>query len=152
MVLAKNRKAYYEYEILDKYLAGIVLKGYEVKAIRERSVNLEGSYITIRNGEAYIENMHIGKYSKMSQKHSVENSRKSRKLLLTEKEIHDLKRELNEKGQTAVPLALLLRKNMIKLEFALARGRKKHGKKEYLKRKQMKEDLRERTKEVRRSI
>ena len=152
MLLAKNRKAYYEYEILEKYLAGIILKGYEVKAIRERNVNLEGSYIKVEDNEVFVENMHIGKYSKKSQKHVVEDSRKSRKLLLTEKEIHDLKRQLNEKSQTAVPLALVLRNNMVKLEFAVVRGRKKHKKKEYLKRKQMKEDLRKRTKEVRRSI
>lgn len=152
MVLAKNRKAYYEYEILEKYLAGIVLKGHEVKAARERSVSLEGAYIRIKNNEVFVEGMHVGKYSKKSQKHTAEDSRKSRKLLLTEKEINNLKRELNERGQTAIPLALVLRNNLIKLEFGLARGRKKHGKKEYLKRKQIKEDMRKREKEVARSL
>ncbi len=141
MLLAKNRKALYNYEIIEKYMAGIVLRGYEVKAIRERHVSFEGAYIKLIKDEPFIVNLQIGKYSKQTQKTTPEDEIRPRKLLLHKKEIEMLKRQLNEKGKTAVPLALLLRNNLIKLELAIVKGRKKHEKKAVAKTRQIKKDL-----------
>lgn len=148
MLLAKNRKAKYNYEVLDKFLAGIVLKGYEVKAIREGKVDLQGAYIKIKDGEVYVTGMHIGRYSTQSQKYVEEESRRDRKLLVSKNEIKDLRTALENKGQTAVPLALVLRNKMVKLEFATVRGKKKYDKRKSLKKKQQKEDMRKEAKDV----
>ena len=129
MLIAKNRKALFKHEIIDKYLAGIELKGYEVKSIKEKNVSFEGSYIEIKNNEAYVINLHVGKYSKQSQKYDPEQSRRPRRLLLKKEEIRKIKREIDGKGKTAVPLALLLKHGKIKLEIAVVKGRKKHEKK-----------------------
>jgi SsrA-binding protein len=148
MLLVKNRKALYNYEVVEKYLAGISLYGYEVKAIREKRANLDGAYIRIVEDEAYIANMMIGNYSKQSQQVADIDKKRLRKLLLTSGEIQKIKRHLHEKGKTAVPLALLLRKNMIKLELATVKGRKKHEKKQLVKDRQIKRDLEIKTKEL----
>jgi SsrA-binding protein len=139
MLLAKNRKALYKYEPIRKFMAGVVLRGYEVKAIREGKANLTGSYVQILGNEAFVVNMHIGRYSNQSQE--VGDTKRSRKLLLQKREIEKLKQELQQKGKTAVPLALLLKKNMVKLELAIVKGRKKHEKKAVEKEKQIKRDL-----------
>ena len=141
MLLSKNRKAFHDYEILEKFLAGIVLQGYEVKAIREGNVNLTGAFVTIIGGKVQVTNMHIGKYSKQSQKYDEATSRKSRPLLLSQSEIFKLTREVSEKGKTAVPLALLLKHNKVKVEIGVVRGRKKFEKKAVAKERQIKKDM-----------
>lgn len=146
MLLAKNRKAFHNYEILERYLAGVVLKGFEVKAIREKKVSFEGSYITIRGKEAYAVNIHIGQYSKMSQKRVEKQEKRPLKLLLSKKEIEEIDREINQKGKTAVPIAFVLRNNLIKLEIAVVRGRKDYEKKQVAKKKQIEKDLRQQRK------
>lgn len=151
MLLAKNRKATYNYEIIDKYLAGIVLKGYEVKAIREKKVNFEGAYVKVEDGEVYVVNMHIGRYSNMSQEYNDQMARAPRKLLLNSREIDLVTTALQQKGKTAVPLALVLRNNQIKLEFAVVKGRKALGKKQLEKDRQLDKELDKIRKEVERS-
>jgi SsrA-binding protein len=149
-LLAKNRKAMFNHTLLENYVAGIVLKGYEVKAIREGKVDFEGSYIKIVNDEAVIINLNIGKYSKQSKEIDEVDSRKTRKLLLNRKEITELMRELSEKGRTAIPLALIIVNNNIKLEFAVVRGKKEFERKQTAKDKQVQKDLDIESKEYRR--
>ncbi len=151
MLLAKNRKALYNYELVEKFMAGIVLKGYEVKAIREGKANFDGAYIKFLQGKPYVVGLHIGTYSKLSQKPESIDTKQSRQLLLTKSEIRHLQQELEKKGKTAVPLALLLRNNMIKLELAIVKGRKKYEKKAVAKEKQQQKDLERDTKDIRRS-
>jgi SsrA-binding protein len=140
MVLISNRKASHDYEILDKYVAGIILKGYEVKALREGNAKLDGSYVRIEKDGVYVTGMHIGEYSKQSQES--EDPDRPRKLLLNEREIENIQRDLREKGKTAVPLAVLLENNLIKLEFAVVRGKKKASKKQAEKQRQIEKDER----------
>ncbi len=151
MLLVKNKKATHEYEIIEKFMAGIALKGYEVKAIREGKVGFDGSYIKMLQGRPYVVGMTIGRYSKQSQDVDKLDTDRSRALLMTKKEIEKLQRELNQKGKTAIPLALVLRNNMVKLESAIVKGRTKYEKKVVAKEKQIKKDLEKFNSEIRRS-
>ncbi len=141
MLLVKYRKALYNHEILEKFVAGIVLKGYEAKAVREKKAAFEGAYIKIDKGKAFVVGLHIGPYSKQHQE--VTDTRRDRALLLNKKEIQKLERETKQKGKTAIPLALILKNNLIKLELAVVKGRKKHEKKVVAKEKQIKKELRQ---------
>lgn len=146
MLLAKNRKALRNFEIIDRYTAGVVFKGYEVKAVKEGRVNFEGSYVRFEDGVPVVSNLHIARYSKQSQKYDEEGSREPRKLLLNKAEIQKLSKDLNQKGKTAVPLALFLKNNLVKLEFAVVKGRSDYGKKHLEKEKQIEKDAREEAK------
>jgi len=141
MLLAKNRKALYDYEVIEKFLAGVQLLGYEVKAVKEGKANFDGAYVQVIDNEAFVVNMYIGYYSRQSGKVDPEQARRSRKLLLNRHEIDKLKKEVVQKGKTAVPLALLLSNNLVKLEFAIVKGRKKRSKKQLEKERQVKKDL-----------
>jgi len=152
MLLVKNRRAYYDYEIIDKFLAGIVLKGHEVKALREKKAGFEGAYVTVEDGEVFIVNMHIGRYSRQSQEVSEADLRNPRKLLLTKQETEKLQKEINEKGKTAVPLALLLKNNMIKLEIAVVKGKKEYGKKHVAKEAQIRKDMEKEAKDFKKTL
>lgn len=152
MLVVKNKKATRNYEIVDKYMAGVVLTGYEVKALRETKANFEGSYIKIVEDEAVLVGTHIGRYSKTSQDPEKINPKRDRKLLLNRREIDKIKSALNEKGKSAVPLAFVLQHNLVKLELAVVKGRKKHEKKHLEKERQIKKDLDKFNSEIRRSI
>jgi SsrA-binding protein len=141
MLLAKNKKATFEYEVLDKYIAGLVLWGYEVKSVREGNVNFEGSMVTVMGGEAYVINLHIGRYSHQSQKYNEKEARRTRKLLLNKKEVLKLAQAISLKGRFAVPLALILQRNMIKLELGVVRSKKLYEKKQVLVERQINRDL-----------
>lgn len=141
MLLAKNQKALFNHEILEKFTAGISLYGYEVKAIKEGKVNFEGSYVQIVRGNPVVVNLHIGHYSKQSQKVNEQDQNRTRQLLLKKAEVEKLARELPQKGKTAIPLALILSHNMIKLEFGIAKGRRKLDKKNLEKERQIERDL-----------
>ena len=142
MLLSKNRKALFNYQIIEKYIAGLVLYGYEVKSIKEGNVSFEGSYIKYQNDELFLINLYIGKYSKQSKVISHEyDSKRPRKLILNKKEILEIKKELDQKGKTAVPLALILKNNKIKLEIATVKGKKEFEKKQTAKEKQQQKDL-----------
>lgn len=131
-ILAENRKAYFNYEILEKFEAGLVLIGQEVKAIRTGKMQLSGSYILPENGELWLVGATITPYQPKNTP-SDYNPQRSRKLLLTKKEIKYLLGKANQKGLTLVPLRVYTTKGKIKLEFAVAKGRKKTSKKELLK-------------------
>ncbi len=141
MLIISNRKASFDYEVLEKYSAGIVLFGYEVKAIKEKNVNFEGAFIQIINNEPFLVNMNVGRYSKQSQDVPETEMRRTRKLLLQDYEIGRLEKELAQKGKTVVPLALHLDHNLIKLELAIVKGRKKYEKRHVEKEKQIKKDM-----------
>lgn len=141
MLLARNKRATFEYEVLDKYTAGLVLWGYEVKSVREGNVNFEGSMVTVMGGEAYVVNLHIGRYSHQSQQFNEKEARRTRKLLLTKKEVLKLAQAISLKGRFAVPLALLLQQNMVKLELGVVRSKKLYEKKQVLVERQIERDL-----------
>ncbi len=138
-VIATNKKAFHDYNILETYEAGLVLKGTEVKAIREGNVNLRDSYIRIEDGEAYIIGMHVGHY-KPAGKHQHDFTRK-RKLLLHKREILKLMGKIQEKGLTVIPTKLYLKNGKIKLEIALAKGKAKYEKREAIRERDMKREL-----------
>jgi len=140
-LLAKNRKALYKYSVEDTYVAGIVLKGYEVKAIREGKADFEGSYVQMLDGAPHVVNMSIGRYSNQSNTVDKSDTRRSRKLLLNQREIDQISTKISQKGKTAVPLALVLVNNNIKLEFAVVKGKKDYEKKTVAKERQIRRDL-----------
>ncbi len=121
-VLATNRKAYHDYHILETYEAGIVLTGTEVKSVREGKVNLKDSYATIKNGEAFVLNMHISPYHHGTAFNH--DPTRTRKLLLHRHEINRLLGKIKEKGLTLVPLKIYLKNGYVKLELALVKGKK----------------------------
>ena len=124
--LSQNRKARHEYFIEEVFEAGIELKGTEVKSMRMGRTTFKDSYVTVRDGEAYIISMHIAPYDK-GNIFNVEPER-DRKLLLHKKEIRYLKEQSNQKGLALVPLRLYLKNGRVKLEFAIGRGKKLYDK------------------------
>ncbi len=141
MLLAKNKKATHNYEIVKKFVAGIKLRGYEVKSVRNGNVNFEGAYVTVEDSVPKLLNLHIGRYAKQSQSTELANPKRPRDLLLNKPEIAKIASELSQKGHTAVPLALVLTNNMVKLELAIVKGTKKYEKKAKEKEKQQQRDL-----------
>ena len=133
----KNKKAFYDYFILETYEAGVELKGSEVKAIREGRVNLKDSFIRIVKNELFVFNMHI---THLSTAHTTyrPNERRDRKLLLHRREIDKMQSKVNKDGLTIVPIKLYFNsRNMVKMQVALAQGKKLHDKREDLKKKTM---------------
>ncbi len=128
-----NRQAAFHYHLLERFEAGLVLTGTEVKAIRSGKVNLKESYAAIRNGEAWLLNCHIGPYA-FGNRENHEPLR-SRKLLLHQQELRRLTGKVTERGLTLVPTQMYLKKGRIKLEIALARGKKLYDKRETERRK-----------------
>ena len=117
-----NKKAGFEYHLTDKYEAGIVLKGSEVKSIREGKVNIKGSYIRFLGNELYLIGMHIGDYSHADSM-SHENMA-DRKLLLHRKEMDKINEMLTQKGKTLIPMSLYFKKDLVKVKFAVGTGKK----------------------------
>ena len=144
-ILAKNRKARYEYFIEDTLEAGIVLTGTEVKSIRQGKVNIRESYASIENGEAFIVNMHISPYEQGNIQ-NVDPLRK-RKLLLHKREIGRLSEAINQKGLTLIPLSIYLKDSLVKLEIATGKGKKLYDKREDIARKDAKRRIAQHTSE-----
>ena len=132
-----NRKARFDYEIFDILEAGIVLTGNEIKSIRKGSANLKDTYIQIKNGEAFIINMHITNYDKAVFK---EEETRTRKLLLNKDEILKLNDKVSIKGYTIVPLKLYFKNGKAKLEIGVAKGKHTYDKKESIKQKDIKRE------------
>ena len=134
-IIAKNKKAFFDYHILEKYEAGIVLLGSEVKSIRANRVNLKDSFIKIIKGEAFLFNAHIS-YLQTTHSYFKPNEKRERKLLLHRKQIDKLLGKISQEGLTLVPLSLYFNhKNKAKLEIALVKGKNLHDKRETMKRK-----------------
>jgi SsrA-binding protein len=127
-IIAKNRKAFHEYEILERLEAGLVLLGTEVKALRNGRCSLGDSYGEIRSGEAWLSKMHIGPYE-MGNRENHEPFRR-RKLLLNRREIRKMKPKLDEKGLTLIPLRIYFKHGIVKIELGLGRGKKIHDKRQ----------------------
>ena len=138
-IVAQNKKARHDYFILETYEAGIELKGTEIKSIRRGSCNLKDSFIRIKDGEAYIENMYVAPY-KEGNIFNVD-PRRIRKLLLHKKEIRKLQKEIMQEGLTIVPLKVYFNTSKAKLEIALAKGKKNYDKPQSLKEKDLKRDI-----------
>lgn len=134
-VIADNRQARFQYEILETYEAGIALTGTEVKSVRAGRANLRDGYVIIRNGEALLLNVHISPYQASGQYFN-HDPRRTRKLLLHRREINKLIGQVEQKGLTLIPLKLYLKKGWIKVSVGLAKGKKLHDKRETLKRRQ----------------
>ena len=133
--VARNKKAFHDYEILEKLEAGIVLQGSEVKAIRQGRVNLKDSFVKIIKGEAFLLNAHISHLSTANLNYAP-NERAPRKLLLHMKQLRKWDMKVAKDGLTIVPLAIYFNaKNLAKVEIALARGKNEHDKRESLKEK-----------------
>ncbi len=136
----KNRKASFEYELLDKYVAGLALKGTEIKSIREGKVSLKEAYCYFNRGELMVKQMHISPYSLAA--HYNHDAVRERKLLLNKKELNKLESKLNEKGLSIVPVRIFINnKGLAKLEIALGRGKKLHDKRQDIKKKDAKREL-----------
>jgi SsrA-binding protein len=144
MELAKNRKAFFDYEVLDKFEAGMVLHGYEVKAIRNKLINLKGGHVSIRNGEAFLDNVLISPYQPKNQPE--ENGKRKRKLLLQRKEIDKLEHQLKTPGITIVPLKVFIKNNRLKLQIGVCRGKKQHDKRNTIKNRETDREIRRRMK------
>ena len=136
----KNRQAYFEYFIDDKYVAGIMLTGTEVKSLREGKANFNDSYCIFQKGELWIRSFHISEYS-----HGTVNNHdpiRERKLLLNKRELKKLEAKIKEKGYTIIPLRLFFNeKNLAKLEIGLGKGKKLHDKRETIKQRDTEREL-----------
>lgn len=140
MIEIKNKKAYFDYTIIQELEAGIVLTGTEIKSIRAGSVDLKDTFITIKNNEAFIINMYIAKYEEGNIFNHDE--RQTRKILLHKKEILKLKEKIKIEGLTIVPLKLYFQKNKIKVLIGIGKGKKLYDKRASLKEKDLKKETR----------
>lgn len=139
-IVTDNRKARFLYEILETYEAGIQLTGTEVKSIREGKVNLQDGYALIRGGEAWLLNAHISPYTG-SGEYFNHDPRRTRKLLLHREEIRKLVGKVEQQGLTLVPLKMYLKRGLVKVSIALAKGKKLHDKRESIKRREDQRDM-----------
>lgn len=136
----KNKKAKFEYHILDKFTAGIQLGGTEIKSIRAGQASIQEAYCVVEEGEVFIRNMHIREYENAS--FYQHRPKADRKLLLNKKEINKLEKKMNTKGFTIVPLRLFINdKGLAKLDIALAQGKKLYDKRQDLKEKDDKRSM-----------
>ncbi|OGH59455.1 MAG: SsrA-binding protein [Candidatus Magasanikbacteria bacterium RIFCSPHIGHO2_01_FULL_33_34] len=145
-VYSVNKKAKFDFELLETFEAGLILNGIEVKSIRSGQASLKGAFVTFHNEAAFITNFHIPKY-KFSGKVENYEPERSRKLLLNRKEISYLRGKSQEKGLTIVPISLYTKGRHIKVELAVARGKKKYDKREAIKKKDLKRELSHKIKE-----
>jgi len=140
MIEVKNKKAYFDYSILDEIEVGIVLLGTEIKSVRKGSIDLKDSYIIIKNNEATIINMYIAKYEEGNIFNHEE--RRSRKLLLHKKEIKKIKEKVELEGTTLIPLKLYFKKNKVKILMGICKGKKLYDKRASLKEKDLQRETR----------
>lgn len=136
----RNKQAGFQYELLDKYIAGIVLKGTEIKSIREGKVNLQDGYCYLNNGELFAKGININAYAQGT--HYNHEAARERKLLLKKAELNKLEGKVEEKGLTLVPVRLFINeRGFAKLEIALAKGKKLHDKRDSIKERDIKREL-----------
>ncbi len=139
--LAKNERAFFDYHIIERFEAGIVLSGAEVKSAKAGSLTLKGSFAHLHNGELWLDNMHISPYPPAGSS-SDYDPRRPRKLLLKKGEIARLVGKLKEKGLTIVPLGVYTKATRIKIEIGLARGKKQYEKREIIKKRDIEKEIR----------
>ncbi len=140
-IVSLNKKAGFEYLLLDKFEAGLKLKGTEIKSLRQGACQLKDSYISFRKDEAYLQNSHISPYKSSGPSNNHEPER-LRKLLLHRNELNKIKGSLQKKGLTCIPTKIYLKNGLAKIEIALAKGKKKWDKREASKKKTMQREIR----------
>ncbi|MBW1771012.1 MAG: SsrA-binding protein SmpB [Deltaproteobacteria bacterium] len=138
-IVCQNRKARHDYLILDEYEAGMVLLGTEVKSLRLGQANIRDSYATVRGGEVFLYNMHIGMYPFAA--HGNHEPRRPRKLLLHKKEIKRLTGKVKEKGQTLIPLQVHFKDGKAKVTLALATGKRQYDKRQAIRKREEQREL-----------
>jgi SsrA-binding protein len=139
--LITNKKAYFDYEILQKLEAGIELLGFEVKSLKKGQGSLMGARVAVRGGEAFVVNMNIPPYQPKNTP-KVYDPERPRKLLLSGKEIEEMGKIENQKGLTIIPLLVYNRGRKLKVEIAVVRGKKKYDKRETLKKRDFEREIR----------
>ncbi|MCB0371105.1 MAG: SsrA-binding protein SmpB [Bdellovibrionales bacterium] len=139
LLIQDNKKARFDYQIIETIEAGIVLQGSEVKSIRDKSVQLKDSYISFINNEAFLQNAHISPYKASS--YNNHQPERLRKLLLHKIELDKILGKIKEKGLSCVPLKIYFKKGKVKLEIALVKGKKIHDKRESIKERDMNKRL-----------
>lgn len=143
-ILAKNKTAFRDYQILDRFEAGIVLTGAEVKSVKSSNVALKDSYVSFKSGEAMLVGCHISRYA-FEQSKTYDPIR-NRKLLLHKREIDKLALNIKQDGLTVVPLTIYAEKGKVKVEIATAKGKKKYDKREAIKNRELDRELRTKAK------
>ncbi len=146
MIEIKNRKAYYNYEIIETIEAGLVLNGTEIKSIKKGMVNISDSYAIISNKEAFLLNMHIAHYEK-GNRFNHEESR-TRKLLLNKNEILKLEEKVKIMGYSLIPVKLYFKKNKVKILIGIGKGKKLHDKREAIKKEEMNKEAKSQMKKA----
>ncbi len=140
VIISTNKRAYFDYQILETYEAGVELRGFEVKAIKTGRVNLAGSYVVIRNNQAWLLNADIPPYQPANTPPDYD-SKRTRKLLLKKSEIKNLIGRVQEKGLTLMPLKVYTKNRKIKIEIGLAKSRKKMDKRELIKKRDIEREI-----------
>lgn len=141
LIISDNRKAKFDYEILETYEAGLSLVGSEVKSLRAKNVQLKDSYISFIGDEAFLQNAHIAPYTASS--YNNHEPERRRKLLLHRQELEKIYGALREKGLSCVPLKIYFKDGRVKLEIALVRGKKAHDKRESIKKRDATRELKQ---------
>jgi len=140
LLIQENKKARFDYDIIETFEAGLMLTGSEVKSLRDKNVQLKDSYVSFRGNEAYLQNAHISIYTASS--YNNHEPERLRKLLLNRIELERIADALTERGLSCVPLKIYFKKGRAKLEIALVKGRKTHDKREAIKKKDVEAQLR----------
>lgn len=141
--LAQNAKARHDFEFLQTFEGGIALTGAEVKAVKAGNVQLKGSFLAFQKGELYLKHAHVGHYAPSGRKDENHDTRRDRKVLIHKKELNLLLGRISTERLTIVPISLYTVRSLVKLKFALARGKKKHEKREDLKARDIERDIRQ---------
>lgn len=140
LIIQENKKARFDYTIVETYEAGLMLMGSEVKSLRNKDVQLKDSYISFRGDEAFLQNAHIAEYKASS--YNNHTPERLRKLLLNRKELEEIYGALREKGYSCVPLKIYFKNGRAKLEIALVKGKKTHDKREAIKKRDVSDQIR----------
>ena len=138
-VITTNRKAFHDYNIFEKFIAGIVLTGTEIKSIRNNAINLKDSFCRIEDNEIFIYNCHISQYDKGNRYNHDE--KRIRKMLLTKKEILKIQSKVKKDGYTIVPLEIFITKGFAKVEIALVKGKKLYDKRDSIAKKDIQREM-----------
>jgi SsrA-binding protein len=139
-MIVNNRKAYYEYQISEEFECGVVLVGSEVKSIRMGNVTLADSFIYLKDGEVWLKNMNVARY-KSSHPLTKHEENRDKKLLLSRKEINRIEKKLQDKGTTAIPLTVFIKRNRIKIKIGVGTGKKLWNKREDIKKKDIEREM-----------
>ncbi len=143
--LATNKKAYHDFELIEEFEGGLKLIGPEVKSIKAGNVSLQGAFLTFQRGELFLKNAHVGPYQPAGA-NNPDDPRRDRKVLVRKRELNKLRAKYQEERLTIVPISLYTAHGLVKLGFALARGKKKHEKRETIKKREVERELRARLK------